>query len=83
MIEQFGYPQITEDIKQQIFGLNAARLYNVDPDAVRCTLPTDQVAKAKAVYAEIADPSLRTYGPRTRREFLATAFHGRSDPRRS
>jgi hypothetical protein len=83
MMDDFGYPEITDEMKAQIFGLNAARLYALDPEEIRCTLPADQVAQAKASYAGIADPSLRTYGPRTRREFLQLAFHGRPDPRRA
>lgn len=82
MIEEFGYPQITEDIKRQIFGLNAARLYKLDPEEVRCTLPGDQLAAVKLAYDDIRYPSLRTYGPKTRREFMNLAFGGRPDPRR-
>lgn len=82
LMEEFGYPEITDEVKAQIFGLNAARLYNLDPDEIRCTLPSDQIAQAKAVYAEMRQPSLRTYGPKTRREFLKLAFNGRPDPRR-
>jgi predicted TIM-barrel fold metal-dependent hydrolase len=82
MMQDFGYPEITEDIKGQIFGLNAARLYGIDPDEVRCTLQTDFLAQTRAQYARVAEPSLRTYGPRTRREFLKVAFGGR-DPSRA
>jgi uncharacterized protein len=34
--EQYGYPALTDDVKAKIFGLNAAKLYGVDPNAVRC-----------------------------------------------
>jgi len=81
MREEFGYPEITDDIKAQIFGRNAARLYKLDPEEIRCTLPSDQLAQARIAYADFAGPSLRTYGPRTRREFLQMAFGGK-DPRR-
>jgi predicted TIM-barrel fold metal-dependent hydrolase len=70
LIEMNGYPEITDQIKAQIFGLNAARLYGVDVNAVRCTLPSDLLAQAKAVYPEVAQPSLRQYGFKTRREFF-------------
>ena len=81
--DDFGYPDITDDMKAQIFGLNAARLYKLDPEEVRCTLPNDQLAQARAMYLdEQPVPSLRTYGPKTRREFLNLAFNGRPDPRR-
>ena len=65
----------------QIFGLNAARLYDIDVEAVRCVPPEDKLGQIKAQYAHVADPSLRTYGPKTRREFMQMAFHGRPDPR--
>ena len=36
MREQYGYPALTDDVKAKIFGLNAAKLYGVDPNAARC-----------------------------------------------
>lgn len=82
MMDEFGYPQITVEMKRNIFGLNAARLYGIDPDEVRCTLPNDLLHQARVAYQEnLHSPSLRTYGPRTRREFLKLAFGGRPDPR--
>ncbi len=70
--DEFGYPEITDEIKAKIFGLNSAGLYGVDIDEVRCTIPGDTISQVKADNAElgILEPSLRTYGPRTRREFL-------------
>jgi predicted TIM-barrel fold metal-dependent hydrolase len=129
LMEEFGYPEITDEIKAQIFGLNAARLYGVDVDAVRCTLPPDfevpaptaappsftatatprgtstptpvgvptgtvsatatpgvpggsssatidRIALAKQAYKDVARPSLRTYGPKTRRDFIKLNFSG-------
>lgn len=81
LMDEFGYPEITEEMKAQIFGRNAAGLYGIDPGEVRCTLPSDRLAQMKANYDQIATPSLRTYGPKTRREFLALNFGGRPDPR--
>jgi hypothetical protein len=34
----YGYPALTPAIKAQIFGLNAARIYGVDPCAPRCAV---------------------------------------------
>jgi predicted TIM-barrel fold metal-dependent hydrolase len=31
--ERFGYPEITEEMKRKVLGLNAARLYGLTPDA--------------------------------------------------
>jgi len=35
--ERFGYPALTPELKHQILGLNAARLYNLTPRGSRCT----------------------------------------------
>jgi len=35
--ERFGYPALTPELKQQILGLNAARLYDIPPLGPRCT----------------------------------------------
>jgi predicted TIM-barrel fold metal-dependent hydrolase len=69
--DQYGYPQLTPEVKAKIFGLNAARVYGLDPKALRPKLDRDAVAKRRQAYVERRDPSFATYGPRTRREFLA------------
>lgn len=50
--EKFGYKKLTKEDKAKIFGLNAARLYNVDVKAKRTPLPTDALEKLKVVYLE-------------------------------
>lgn len=50
--EKFGYKKLTKEDKAKIFGLNAARLYNVDVKAKRKPLPTDALEKLKVVYLE-------------------------------
>src|SRR5712671_766937 len=70
--EKYGYPAITDGIRAKIFGLNAARLYGIADVRVRkagAERP-DSIEKARALYAENADPSFTTYGPRTRSEFM-------------
>jgi predicted TIM-barrel fold metal-dependent hydrolase len=73
--QQYGYPALTVERKRKILGLNAARLFDVDPAAVRCTLP-GEIARAKTYldgefgrrrWALTNQP----LGPRTRREFLS------------
>jgi hypothetical protein len=46
--QQFGYPALTPEVKKKIFGLNAARIFRVDPAAKRCKVSEDSFAKAKA-----------------------------------
>ena len=69
--ERFGYPALTPAIKRKIFGLNAARVYGMEPAALRRKLAKDRVKKARDEYLNDPRPSFATYGPRTRREFLA------------
>ena len=77
-MEEFGYPEITDDIKAKIFGLNAARLYDIDVDAVRCTVPSDQLAQAKAAY-----PDDRGAEPADLRTEDAPRVHALGLPRRT
>lgn len=44
---QFGYPELTMDIKRKILGLNAARIYGVDPVAMRCGIEKSAIFSAK------------------------------------
>jgi uncharacterized protein len=52
MCEKFGYKKISREDKAKIFGLNAARLYNVDVKAKRSALPADALDKMKAAYLD-------------------------------
>lgn len=52
MCEKFGYKPITKEDKAKIFGLNAAKLYNVDVKAKRNPLPSDALEKVKIAYLE-------------------------------
>jgi len=70
----YGYPELTPQIKAKIFGLNAARLYGVDPDVKRCEIAEDrQMASVRQqMDGELgkrrwAFQSMK--GPRTPREF--------------
>jgi uncharacterized protein len=68
--ERYSYPALTPRAKRKILGLNAARVYGIDVDAVRREQRADALSRAKAEYANAPSPSHRTYGPRTRREML-------------
>jgi uncharacterized protein len=69
--EKFGYPALTPQIKRKIFGLNAMRVYGLDATVLRRRLAKDRIKKARDDYRNDPQPSFATYGPRTRREFLA------------
>ncbi len=65
-----GYAEITPSLRAKIFGLNALKLYPVPADVLKVHVK-DRVAAARAEYRESPDPAFLTYGPRTRRQFLA------------
>ena len=69
--DKHGYPALTPALKRKVFGLNAARVYALDPGALRGRLGKDGVQKRKADYLNDPRPSFATYGPRNRAEFLA------------
>ena len=47
LMERFGWQPLTQEVKGKIFGLNAARLYEVDPDAVRNPVPDDYLERLR------------------------------------
>jgi hypothetical protein len=74
--ERHGYAEITPALRAKIFGLNAARVYGLSPAEVRKYVAGDGVARQRQAYLERPDPHFRTYGPKTRREFLALLREG-------
>ena len=75
--ERYGYPALSDAARRRIFGLNAAQVYGLDVSAVRRAAAEDDVGRIKTAYRLQPNPSFRTYGPRTRREFLRLqAEHG-------
>jgi predicted TIM-barrel fold metal-dependent hydrolase len=69
----YGYPALTPEVKRKILGLNAARVYGVDPAIVRRKITSDDISKIKLARRE--DPRAfplppPSRGPRTWREWL-------------
>jgi predicted TIM-barrel fold metal-dependent hydrolase len=61
--ETHGYPALTNPLKANIFGLNAARQFGVDVDATRHQLPNDYLSRIKMEYLEEGSiPSHHAYG---------------------
>lgn len=50
--EKFGYKKITRQDKAKIFGLNAARLYNIKLQEKRNKLPDDTLDRLKVAYEQ-------------------------------
>jgi predicted TIM-barrel fold metal-dependent hydrolase len=65
-----GYPEITPALRAKIFGLNAARVYAINPEEVKKHTRADRIAQERFAYSEHPEPNFLTRGPKTRREFL-------------
>jgi len=63
LVTQHKYAPLTRTVKEQIFGLNAARVFGVDVNAKRNEIPKDYLSQMKMAYLdEGAEPSHRWYG---------------------
>ncbi len=75
MQEQYGYPPLTDSARRKILGLNGARVYGVDPAAVRCAIENDAISNLRLARRDdpnsVPVPRIKSLGPRTRREYLA------------
>lgn len=60
--EKFEYPELTDEIKDQIFGLNAAKLFDLDPAAKREAIKADKLTQLKHDYGKDPSPSNTQYG---------------------
>ncbi|MFY9611715.1 MAG: amidohydrolase family protein [Blastocatellia bacterium] len=60
--EKYGYKKLTPEIKAKIFGLNAARIYNIDAKAKRKAIQTDKIAEMKEEYMQTPRPSNTQFG---------------------
>ena len=66
--ERHGYPPLTDQARRKIFGLNGARVYGLDVAALH---GRGALAERRAAYRSDPNPSFATFGPKSRREFLA------------
>jgi hypothetical protein len=72
----YKYPELTDELKAGIFGLNAASLFGIDATATRCALTTDPLSDNIEESAHLQDvgalPSpWSAHGPTTRRQVLS------------
>ncbi len=67
--DRYGYAALTPEIKADIFGLNAAPVYGVDPGTARKRGSLDPLGRMKAGYREVPQPSFETCGPRDAEEW--------------
>ena len=50
LCEKFGYAKVTKQDKANIFGLNAAKIYNFDPNERLQAIPADKLSDLKTAY---------------------------------
>jgi predicted TIM-barrel fold metal-dependent hydrolase len=50
--DKHGYPQLTDTAKEKILGLNAARIYGMDPEKTKALARNDELAWARAAIQE-------------------------------
>jgi predicted TIM-barrel fold metal-dependent hydrolase len=68
--ERYDYPEITAELRRKVFGLNAAVPYRISTTEIQSFLAADSVSQRKLAYMNDPQPHFKTYGPKTRREFL-------------
>jgi hypothetical protein len=64
LMKRFGYKPLGTEVKRKILGLNAARVYGVDPEERIKPLPGDAIDRLRAMNAEarLSIPSNTLYG---------------------
>jgi predicted TIM-barrel fold metal-dependent hydrolase len=71
---QYGYGALTPAVKRKVFGLNAARVYGVDPQQQRCKIERDEVQRLKTAWQELEgdthEARWQARGPTSRRGML-------------
>jgi uncharacterized protein len=73
---RYGYAEITPAVRAKVFGLNGAKVYGIGAAELKKYLANDAVSAQKLAYSERPEPHFLTYGPKTRREFLALRARG-------
>jgi predicted TIM-barrel fold metal-dependent hydrolase len=62
LMKKYDYPELTDAIKDQILGLNAAKLYNIDVKAKRKAIKADKLSQLRDHYRQNPSPSNTQYG---------------------
>ncbi len=62
LMEKYKYPPLTDEVKDQILGLNAARLFGIDPTAKRQAIKADKLSRLREEYRRDPLPSNTQYG---------------------
>ncbi len=62
LMEKYKYSDLTDEIKNQILGLNAAKLFGIDPNAKRQAIKVDKLTQLREEYKLNPAPSNTQYG---------------------
>jgi hypothetical protein len=62
LMDKYKYPQLTDEMKAQILGLNAAKLWGLDVKAKRAAIKSDKLTRLRDEYQRNPSPSLTQYG---------------------
>jgi predicted TIM-barrel fold metal-dependent hydrolase len=62
LMDKYGYSELTPEIKNQIFGINAARLFGIDPAERRAAIKADKLSQVRDEYRDHPEPSHTQYG---------------------
>jgi uncharacterized protein len=60
--KKHGYPDLTDEVKNQILGLNAAKVFGIDVKAKRQAIKADKLALLREEYRKNPTPSNTQYG---------------------
>jgi predicted TIM-barrel fold metal-dependent hydrolase len=60
--KKYGYADLTDEVKNQILGLNAAKLFGIDVKAKRQAIKADKLALLREEYRKNPTPSNTQYG---------------------
>jgi uncharacterized protein len=62
LIDKHRYPELTDEVKGKILGLNAAKLFGVDVQAARQAIKADKLTRLRNEYRRDPWPSNTAYG---------------------
>jgi predicted TIM-barrel fold metal-dependent hydrolase len=62
LIKKHKYAELTDKVKDQILGLNAAKLFDIDPAAKRKAIKADKLTQLREEYRRNPAPSNTQYG---------------------
>ncbi len=62
LMAKYQYPDLTDAVKDQILGLNAAKLFGIDPAAERKAIKADRLTQLRQEYRQNPSPSNTQFG---------------------